>query len=62
MAGSDHAFGISTEIKYYEFSTDQVQGSVADAPYFDEKGLYLTAATFFKKTPVTDVIFLEMGR
>ncbi len=49
FAGSDHAFGISTEIKYYKFSTDQVQGSVADAPYFDEKGLYLTAATFFKK-------------
>ncbi|MBK9015425.1 MAG: patatin-like phospholipase family protein [Saprospiraceae bacterium] len=49
LAGSDHAFGVSTEIKYYKFSTDQVKGSVADAPYFDEKGLYLTAATFFKK-------------
>ncbi|MBI5915673.1 MAG: patatin-like phospholipase family protein [Bacteroidetes bacterium] len=49
VAGSDHAFGLSGELKYYKFSTDQVQGSIADAPYFNEKGLYLTAATFFKK-------------
>lgn len=50
LAGSDHAFGFSSEIKYYKFSTDQVQGSVADdAPFFDEKGIYLTATTFFKK-------------
>ena len=49
VAGSNHAFGISGEVKYYKFSTDQVQGSVADAPFFDEKGLYLTAAVFFKK-------------
>ncbi|MCU0348340.1 MAG: patatin-like phospholipase family protein [Saprospiraceae bacterium] len=49
ISGSDHAFGISGEVKYYEFSTDQVQGNPEDAPFFDEKGLYLTASTFFKK-------------
>lgn len=49
LAGSDYAFGISSEVKYYKFNTDQVQGSLADAPFFDEKGLYLTASTFFKK-------------
>lgn len=49
VAGSNHAFGLSGEIKYYKFSTTQVKGNLEDAPYFDEKGLYLTAATFFKK-------------
>lgn len=48
VSGTDHAFGFSSEIKYYKFSTNQVQGTVEDAPYFDEKGLYLTASTFFK--------------
>ncbi len=50
LASNNHAFGLRAEVKYYKFSTDQVQGSVADnAPFFDEKGLYLTATTFFKK-------------
>lgn len=49
IAGSDHAFGISGEIKYYKFSTTQVKGNIESTPFFDEKGLYLTAATFFKK-------------
>lgn len=48
-AGSNYAFGMGFEVKYYKFSTDQVKGNVADAPFFDEKGLYLTATTFFKK-------------
>jgi NTE family protein len=49
IVGSDHAFGISGEIKYYKFSTTQVKGNIESTPFFDEKGLYLTAATFFKK-------------
>ncbi|MCC6724442.1 MAG: patatin-like phospholipase family protein, partial [Saprospiraceae bacterium] len=48
-AGNDYAFGLGFEVKYYKFSTDQVSGNVEDAPFFDEKGLYLTASTFFKK-------------
>jgi len=49
VSGSDNAFGLGMEVKYYKFSTDQVKGEVANAPFFDEKGLYLTASTFFKK-------------
>ncbi len=49
VAGSDHAFGLGLEVKYYKFSTDQIKGEVEDAPFFDEKGLYLTATTYFKK-------------
>ncbi len=49
VAGSNLAFGFSGEVKYYKFSTSQVSGGVDDAPYFDEKGLYLTTSTFFKK-------------
>ncbi|MBI1227491.1 MAG: hypothetical protein GC192_19825 [Bacteroidetes bacterium] len=49
VAGSNHAFGLSGEVKYYKFSTNQLQGNAEDAPFFDEKGLYLTASTFFKK-------------
>ncbi len=49
MAGSDYAFGMGLEVKYYKFSTDQIKGEVEGAPFYDEKGLYLTASTFFKK-------------
>lgn len=49
IAGSNHAFGFGGEVKYYKFNTNQVKGNLEDTPYFDEKGLYLTATSFFKK-------------
>jgi len=49
VAGSNHAFGFGAEVKYYKFSTDQVKGNIGNTPFYDEKGLYLTASTFFRK-------------
>lgn len=48
-ATNAHAFGFSGELKFYTFSTSQVDGNLGNETFFDEKGIYLTGAAFYKQ-------------
>jgi NTE family protein len=48
LNGSDFAIGLSGELKYYKFKTQQVSGQLNNAPIFNDEGLYITATAFYR--------------
>ena len=49
FSSGEVAFGTSAEMKFYKFSTDQLEGSLANEAFFNDKGWFLTGSLFFRQ-------------
>lgn len=49
LTSNDFALGISSELKYYKFTTSQITGGLEEQGFVNDKGWYLTSTAFYKQ-------------